>query len=67
MDQVTESKVIGVATPRIDGPLKVSGSAMYASDHNFPGLLTHGPSARRFRAVRSLALTPLEQRRCPAS
>src|SRR5207237_1607178 len=26
-------------TPRIDGPLKVSGTAMYASDFNFPGLL----------------------------
>jgi xanthine dehydrogenase YagR molybdenum-binding subunit len=43
MDQVTESKVIGVATPRIDGPLKVSGSAMYASDYNFPGLLYAWP------------------------
>jgi xanthine dehydrogenase YagR molybdenum-binding subunit len=43
MDQITESKVIGVATPRIDGPLKVSGSAMYASDHHFPGLLYAWP------------------------
>jgi xanthine dehydrogenase YagR molybdenum-binding subunit len=43
MDQVTESKVIGVATPRIDAPLKVSGSAMYASDHNFPSLLYAWP------------------------
>src|ERR1700733_301974 len=43
MDRVTESKVIGVATPRIDGPLKVSGSAMYASDHHFPGLLYAWP------------------------
>src|SRR5918996_581483 len=30
---------IGRQTPRIDGPLKVSGKAMYASDFNFPGLL----------------------------
>lgn len=43
MDQVTESKVIGVATPRVDGPLKVSGVAMYASDHHFPGLLFAWP------------------------
>jgi xanthine dehydrogenase YagR molybdenum-binding subunit len=43
MDQITESKVIGVATPRIDGPVKVSGSAMYASDHSFPGLLYAWP------------------------
>ncbi|MBA3860030.1 MAG: xanthine dehydrogenase family protein molybdopterin-binding subunit [Cyanobacteria bacterium PR.3.49] len=30
---------IGRATNRIDGPLKVTGSAMYTSDHNFPGML----------------------------
>jgi xanthine dehydrogenase YagR molybdenum-binding subunit len=30
---------IGRKTPRIDGPLKVSGRAMYASDFSFPGLL----------------------------
>lgn len=38
MDQISESKIIGVATPRVDGPLKVSGAAMYASDYHFPGL-----------------------------
>jgi xanthine dehydrogenase YagR molybdenum-binding subunit len=31
--------VIGKAQPRIDGPFKVSGAAMYASDFHFPGLL----------------------------
>jgi xanthine dehydrogenase YagR molybdenum-binding subunit len=25
--------------PRVDGPLKVSGKAMYTSDHNLPGIL----------------------------
>ncbi|MBA3994897.1 MAG: xanthine dehydrogenase family protein molybdopterin-binding subunit [Cyanobacteria bacterium DS2.3.42] len=30
---------IGRATKRIDGPLKVTGSAIYTSDHNFPGML----------------------------
>src|SRR6202047_4764185 len=30
---------IGKKTPRVDGPLKVSGLAMYASDFHFPGLL----------------------------
>ena len=43
MDQISESKIIGVSTPRLDGPLKVSGSAMYASDHHFPGLLYAWP------------------------
>jgi xanthine dehydrogenase YagR molybdenum-binding subunit len=43
MDQISESKVIGVSTPRVDGPLKVSGAAMYASDHHFPGLVYAWP------------------------
>src|SRR2546423_13496594 len=30
---------IGRKTPRIDGPLKVTGTAQYASDFQFPGLL----------------------------
>ena len=30
---------IGRSTPRIDGPLKVSGKAQYASDFHFPGVL----------------------------
>jgi xanthine dehydrogenase YagR molybdenum-binding subunit len=43
MDPISESKIIGVQTPRVDGPLKVSGGAMYASDHHFPGLLYAWP------------------------
>ncbi len=31
--------IIGKATPRVDGPLKVSGRAMYTSDYNFPNAL----------------------------
>ncbi len=31
--------IIGTEPPRIDGPLKVSGSAIYTSDHNFPGMV----------------------------
>jgi xanthine dehydrogenase YagR molybdenum-binding subunit len=30
---------IGRKTPRIDGPLKVTGTAQYASDFHFPGML----------------------------
>ena len=40
---ITESKVIGVSTPRIDGPLKTTGKAMYSSDHSFPGLVYAWP------------------------
>src|SRR6202022_2018467 len=31
--------IIGAAVPRIDGPLKVSGNAMYTSDFHFPGMV----------------------------
>ena len=30
---------IGKAQPRVDGPLKVTGTAQYASDHHLPGML----------------------------
>lgn len=33
------ASIIGKAVPRIDGPLKTSGSAKYSSDHNFPNLV----------------------------
>jgi xanthine dehydrogenase YagR molybdenum-binding subunit len=39
MPESAQMAVIGKAQPRIDGPLKVSGKAMYATDHNFPGML----------------------------
>ena len=39
MAQSTQMSVIGKPQPRIDGPLKVSGTAMYASDFHFPGML----------------------------
>ena len=37
--QSQSPSVIGAALPRIDGPLKVSGTALYSSDHHFPGML----------------------------
>ncbi|MGD0733973.1 MAG: xanthine dehydrogenase family protein molybdopterin-binding subunit [Terracidiphilus sp.] len=33
------ASLIGAAVPRIDGPLKTTGVAQYAVDHNFPGLV----------------------------
>lgn len=35
------ANIIGAAVPRIDGPLKTTGTARYAVDHDFPGLV-HG-------------------------
>ncbi len=31
--------VIGKGRPRVEGPLKVTGTAQYTSDHSFPGML----------------------------
>ena len=39
MPESGQMSVIGKPQPRIDGPLKVSGLAMYATDHHFPDLL----------------------------
>jgi len=39
MPERTQLSIVGKPQPRIDGPLKVSGRAMYATDHYFPGLL----------------------------
>jgi len=39
MPENAQTSVIGKPQPRIDGPFKVSGTAMYASDFHFPDLL----------------------------
>ncbi|HEY2712996.1 MAG TPA: xanthine dehydrogenase family protein molybdopterin-binding subunit [Chthoniobacterales bacterium] len=39
LEQTTDASPIGKKTPRVDGPLKVCGQAMYATDFHFPGLL----------------------------
>ena len=45
IEQTTDASPIGKKTPRVDGPLKVSGQAMYASDFHFPGMLYAVPVA----------------------
>src|SRR5918996_1092788 len=37
--EIPAASPIGRKTPRVDGPLKVSGKAEYASDFHFPGML----------------------------
>ncbi|HEY2138498.1 MAG TPA: xanthine dehydrogenase family protein molybdopterin-binding subunit, partial [Chthoniobacterales bacterium] len=44
IEQTTGASPIGKKTPRVDGPLKVSGTAMYASDFHFAGLLYAVPA-----------------------
>lgn len=38
IENAAPSKIIGAMLPRVDGPLKTTGKAMYASDYNFPKL-----------------------------
>ena len=37
--EIPTTSPIGRRTPRVDGPLKVTGKAQYASDFKFPGML----------------------------
>jgi xanthine dehydrogenase YagR molybdenum-binding subunit len=39
MAQETTASPIGRDTPRVDGPVKVTGTAQYTSDFHFPGML----------------------------
>src|SRR6266567_1678336 len=39
IQEIPATSSIGRDTPRVDGPLKVTGKAQYASDFHFPGLL----------------------------
>jgi len=47
MPQAPEAplSVVGKPTPRVDGPQKVSGQALYTSDFSFPGMLYAVPVA----------------------
>jgi xanthine dehydrogenase YagR molybdenum-binding subunit len=40
---ISQSKVLGIKTPRIDGPLKTTGRAMYTSDFHLPGMVYAWP------------------------
>src|ERR671925_1244361 len=37
--EIPATSPIGRDTPRVDGPLKVTGGAQYTSDFHFPGML----------------------------
>jgi xanthine dehydrogenase YagR molybdenum-binding subunit len=56
---------IGGSLPRIDGPLKVSGAAMYASDHNFPGMLYAVPVCSTIAKGRIASLDSIVAERMP--
>ena len=64
----TENKllsVVGRPIPRVDGPLKVSGTATYTSDHNFPGMLYAVPVPSTIAKGSSAALDTTAAEKMP--
>src|ERR1700682_903882 len=56
---------IGRATPRVDGPLKVSGKAQYASDFHFPGQLYAVPVEATIASGRVIKLDTAAAEKMP--
>jgi xanthine dehydrogenase YagR molybdenum-binding subunit len=63
--QETPTSPIGRNTPRVDGPLKVSGLAMYASDFHFPGMLYAVPVEATIASGRVLKMDTATAEKMP--
>ncbi len=57
--------VIGKPTPRIDGPLKTTGTAQYAADYHFPGLVYAWPVASTIGSGEILAIDAAKAQKMP--
>jgi xanthine dehydrogenase YagR molybdenum-binding subunit len=57
---------IGKARTRIDGPLKVTGTARYASDHSFPNMLYAVPVGATIAKGKIKPSIRLAHVKCPA-
>jgi xanthine dehydrogenase YagR molybdenum-binding subunit len=59
----TPTAIIGADMPRIDGPLKTSGAALYAADYHFPGLVHAVPVCSTIASgtIRSLDTSKAEK------
>jgi len=57
------SAIIGSSVPRIDGPLKTTGTAMYAGDYNFPRMVYAVPVCSTIAngKIRSINTTAAEK------
>src|ERR1700722_4748915 len=60
-EQTTPPPIIGAPVPRIDGPLKVSGNAMYTSDFHFPGMVYAVPVCSTVAKGRITRLDPSDE------
>src|SRR4029077_11593342 len=65
LEQTTDASPIGKKTPRVDGPLKVSGQAMYATDFHFLGLLYAVPAEATIASGKIQKLDTSEAEKMP--
>ncbi len=63
--EATPPSPIGRKTPRVDGPLKVSGRAPYASDFHFPGTLYAVPVAATIASGKIVSLDTAAAEKMP--
>src|SRR5882757_4302302 len=63
--ETTTTSPIGKRTPRVDGPLKVTGQAKYTSDFHFPGLLYAVPVAATIANGRIVKLDTAQAEKMP--
>jgi len=59
------SSVIGAPISRIDGPVKTSGNARYASDYNFPGMVYAVPVTSTIANGKILSIDTAAAERLP--
>jgi xanthine dehydrogenase YagR molybdenum-binding subunit len=59
------SSSIGIDTPRVDGPQKVTGTAQYTSDFHFPGMLYAVPVEATIANGRVVKLDTVEAEKMP--
>ena len=63
--EIPPTSSIGRDTPRVDGPLKVTGKAQYASDYDFPGQLYAVPVEATIASGRVTALDTAAAEKMP--
>src|ERR1700719_4422317 len=63
--QALTTSPIGRKTPRVDGPLKVTGKAQYASDFHFPGMLYAVPVEATIASGRVVKLDTVAAEKMP--
>jgi len=62
---LNEKKIVGFPLPRIDGPLKVTGTAHYAAEYHEPGMLFGHVAVATIASGRIVSIETAEAERSP--